>query len=167
MISFQMEDVKAFMNKLLLSQTFDAFHVVEGSIITYSTFHFDGHLHPDYYTKEEQEALGLESRRFARWPELRPFCLELIKGKRTPLGFRFTFQLSPENTEKLLNQTASPFSTGDVNGLALNIRYEGGKVICTTAVSLNLFTMDKSLEHAWDQMVQRFFLTQDLAFHLL
>ena len=47
MISFQMEDVKAFMNKLLLSQTFDAFHVVEGSIITYSTFHFDGHLHPD------------------------------------------------------------------------------------------------------------------------
>lgn len=89
MISFQMEDVKAFMNKLLLSQTFDAFHVVEGSVITYSTFHFDGHLHPDYYTKEEQEALGLESRRFARWPELRPFCLELIKGKRTPLGFRF------------------------------------------------------------------------------
>ena len=60
MISFQMEDVKAFMNKLLLSQTFDAFHVVEGSIITYSTFHFDGHLHPDYYTKEEQEAFYRE-----------------------------------------------------------------------------------------------------------
>ena len=81
MISFQMEDVKAFMNKLLLSQTFDAFHVVEGSIITYSTFHFDGHLHPDYYTKEEQEALGLSARRFARWQELKPFCLELIKGR--------------------------------------------------------------------------------------
>jgi len=100
--------------------------------------------------------MGLESRRFARWQELRPLCLELIKGKHTPLGFRFTFQLSPENTEKLLNQTASPFSTGDVNGLALNIRYEDGKVICTTAVSLNLFTMDKSLEHAWEQMVQKF-----------
>lgn len=56
---------------------------------------------------------------------------------------------------------------GDVNGLALNIRYEDGNIICTTALSLNLFTMDKSLEHAWDQMVQRFFLTQDLAFHLL
>ena len=167
MISFQMEDVKAFMNKLLLSQTFDAFHVVEGSIITYSTYHFDGHLHPDYYTKEEQEALGLSARRFARWQELRPFCLELIKGKRTPLGFRFTFQLSPENTEKLLNQTASTFSVGDVNGLALNIRYEDGNIICTTALSLNFFTMDKSLEHTWDQMVQRFFLTQDLAFHLL
>lgn len=126
-----------------------------------------GILHPDYYTKEEQGSPGASARRFARWQELKPFCLELIKGKRTPLGFRFTFQLSPENTEKLLNQTASPFSVGDVNGLALNIRYEEGNIICTTALSLNLFTMDKSLEHAWDQMVQRFFLTQDLAFHLL
>ena len=52
MISFQMEDVKAFMNKLLLSQTFDAFHVVDGSVITYSPFLFDGYLHLDYYTQE-------------------------------------------------------------------------------------------------------------------
>ena len=167
MISFQIEDVKNFMNKLLLGGTFDAFHVVEGSVITYNTFHIDGHLHPDYYSKEEQEALGLSTRRFSRWQEVKPFCLELIKGKRTPLGFHFTFQLSPENTEKLLSQTASPFSPGDVNGLALNIRYEDGHVICTTALSLNLFTMDKSLEHAWDQMVKKFFLKQDLAFHLL
>ena len=97
MISFQMEDVKAFMNKLLLSQTFDAFHVVEGSIITYSTFHFDGHLHPDYYTKEEQEALGLSARRFARWQELRPFCLELIKGN----GRLWAFALPSSSHRKI------------------------------------------------------------------
>ncbi len=167
MISLQMDEVKAFMNQLLLSQTFDAFHVVEGSITTFHTFQFDGHLHPDYYTKEEQEAFGLENRRLIRWQELRPFCLELIKGKRTPLGFRFTFQLSPENTEKLLTQTASSFSAKDVNGLVLNIRYENGHVLCTTAVSLNLFTMDKSLEHAWDQMVQKFFLKHELTFQAL
>lgn len=167
MISFQIEDIRNFMNQLLLGTTFDAFHVVEGSIITYNTFHIDGHLHPDYYSREEQETLGLSERRFSRWQEVKPFCLELIKGKRTPLGFRFTFQLSPENTEKLLSQTASSFSSGDVNGLALNLRYEEGSLICTTAVSLNLFTMDKSLEHAWDQMVQKFFCRHDLTFHLL
>ena len=32
-----------------------------------------------------------------------PFCLELIKGKKTPLAFHFTFQLSGPNTEKFLN----------------------------------------------------------------
>ena len=104
MISLQIEAIKPFMNKLLLHPTFDAFLLVEGTVTTCNTFHIDGHLNPDYYSKEEQESLGLGCRRFSRWQELRPFCLELIKGKRTPLGFRFTFQLSPENTEKLLTQ---------------------------------------------------------------
>ena len=34
MISFQIEDVKNFMNKLLLGVTFDAFHLVEVIVIT-------------------------------------------------------------------------------------------------------------------------------------
>ncbi len=167
MISLQIEAIKPFMNKLLLHPTFDAFLLVEGTVTTCNTFHIDGHLNPDYYSKEEQESLGLGSRRFSRWQELRPFCLELIKGKRTPLGFRFTFQLSPENTEKLLTQTESPFFPKDVNGLILNIRYDSAGLFCTTAASLALFTMDKSLEQSWDQMVQKFLLKQDIAFTLL
>lgn len=164
MISVQIKDVKDFMNKLLLKPVFDAFLVVEGSVITYNTFHIDGHLQPDFYTKEEQEELGLSTRRFSRWQDLRPFCLELIKGKHTPLGFRFTFQLSAENTAKLLTQTGSTFSPSDVNGLVLNIRYEGTALFCTTGTSLNLFTLDKSLEQSWDQMVQKFFLKQEIDF---
>ncbi|MCI8557408.1 MAG: hypothetical protein HFI19_06515 [Lachnospiraceae bacterium] len=167
MISLQIEAIKPFMNKLLLHPTFDAFLLVEGTVTTCNTFHIDGHLNPDYYSKEEQESLGLGCRRFSRWQELRPFCLELIKGKRTPLGFRFTFQLSPENTEKLLTQTESPFFPKDVNGLILNIRYDSAGLFCTTAASLALFTMDKSLEQSWDQMVQKFLLKQDIAFTLL
>lgn len=164
MISLKIEAIKPFMNKLLLYPAFDSFHLVEGTITTYNTFHIDGRLQPGYYSKEEQESLGLSGRRFSRWQELRPFCLELIKGKRTPLSFRFTFQLSPENTEKLLTQTGSLFSPKDVNGLILNIRYDSTGLTCTTATSLTLFTMDKSLEHSWDQMVQKFLLKQDIAF---
>ncbi len=164
MISLQIQDVKDFMNRLLLSRAFDAFLVVEGSVTTYNTFHIDGHLHRDFYSKEEQESLGLSERHFSLWQELRPFCLDLIKGKRTPLGFRFTFQLSSKNTEKLLSQTGSSFSPADVNGLVLNIRYENLKLICTTGISLGIFTLDKSLDEAWDRMVQRFFMQQNLSF---
>lgn len=166
MISLQIQDTRLFMNKLLLQPVFDSFHVIEGTVTTYNTFHMDGHLHPKYYSSEEQETMALSTRRFSRWQDLRPFCLELIRGKRTPLNFRFTFQLSPENTEKLLTQTGSSFSLPDINGLILNIRYDSTGLSCTTAVSLNLFTMDKSLEHAWDQMVQKFLLKQDIAFSL-
>ncbi len=167
MISMQIQDVRDFMGKLLLQQAFDPFLVIEGSITTYNMFHIDGHLHPDFYTKEEQEALGLEKRRFSLWRELRPFCLSLIKGKHTPLGFQLSFQLSPENTEKLLLQTQSSFSPADVAGLILNLRYDGSKLSCTTGTSMNLFTLDKSLEQSWDQMVQKFLIQQDISFTLL
>ena len=167
MISLQIEDIKSFMNKLLLKPDFDAFLLVEGTITTCNTFHIDGEIKPGYYTKEEEEALGLLGRRFSRWQELRPFCLDLIKGKRTPLSFRFTFRLSRENTEKLLTQTGSSFSLEQVDGLLLNLRYDETGLVCTTGTSLKLFTMDKSLEHAWDQMVQKFLLSQELIFTLL
>ena len=167
MISVQIQDVKAFMGKLLLKPVFDPFLVVEGSVTTYNTFHIDGRLHPDFYTKEEQEELSLKTRRFSRWQDLRPFCLELIKGKHTPLNFRFTFQLSAENTAKLLAQIESSFSLSDVGGLVLNIRYDENGLFCTTATSMNLFTLDKSLDHAWDQMVQKFLDQKEISFTLL
>ena len=167
MISLQIEDIKSFMNKLLLKPDFDAFLLVEGTVTTCNTFHIDGEIKPGYYTTEEEEALGLLGRRFSRWQELRPFCLDLIKGKRTPLNFRFTFKLSGENTEKLLEQTGSAFSPQDISGLFLNVRYDSSGLFCTTATALTLFTMDKSLEHSWDQMVQKFLLRQEVSFTLL
>ena len=83
------------------------------------------------------------------------------------MSFRFTFRLSRENTEKLLTQTGSSFSLEQVDGLLLNLRYDETGLVCTTGTSLKLFTMDKSLEHAWDQMVQKFLLSQELIFTLL
>lgn len=166
MTALQIQDIKNFMNHLLLKETFGPFLVVEATITTYNTFHIDGRLKPGYYSSEEREALNLTSRHFSLWQELRPFCLELIKGKRTPLSFQFTFQLSPENTGKLLAQTESAFSPQDVNGLILNIRYDANGLFCTTALSLNIFTMDKSLEHDWDQMVQKFLSKQEIVFTL-
>ena len=98
---------------------------------------------------------------------LRPLCFDFIKGKKTPLGFKFSFRLSDSNTEKLLGQSGVSLSLADVAGLFLNIRYQEGKILVTTGTSLRLFTTDKSLDHAWDAMVQRFFKQKEMAFYLL
>ena len=47
MISFQIQDIKDFMSRLLLSPAFDAFLVVEGSVTTFSAFVIDGRLRPE------------------------------------------------------------------------------------------------------------------------
>lgn len=164
MIALQIADIKMFMKKLLLSDSFDRFWLLEGSITTFNTFHIDGTLQKSYYTAGEQEQLG--ERSLSLWQEVRPFCLELIKGKKTPLSFRFTFQLSASNTAKLLTRTGVRIPSEQVRGLLLNLRYDGHSLLCTTGTSVAVFTPDKKLDHAWDDMVQKYFHQQGIPFEL-
>ena len=162
MVALQIADIKSFMKNLLLADSFDRFWLLEGSITTFNTFHIDGTLQKSYFTMEEQEQI--ESRTLSYWGEVRPFCLELIKGKKTPLAFRFTLQLSSANTEKLLSQAGIPIPAEQVRGLLLNLRYDGHTLLCTTGTSLSVFIMDKKLDHAWDDMVQKYFRQQGIPF---
>lgn len=160
MIALRIADVKTFMKKLLLSESFDHFLLLEGSITTFNTFHIDGTLQTAYYDTDARQEAG--ERALSFWGEVRPFCFELIRGKRSPLGFRFTLQLSRSNTERLLTQTGVDLSPEQVRGLLMNLRYDGRELTCTTGTSLSVFTMDKNLDHAWDDMVQRYFHQQGI-----
>ena len=165
MIALQIQNIKNFMNKLLLSPTFDNFLLIEGSIVTHSTFRMEGRLHRDYFTTEELEQESFADREFSLWKEMKPFCLELIKGKKTPLSFKFTFQLSKENTARLLTSCGiTSLHPENISGLLLNVRFEHGELCCITATNLNLFTLDKTLEHAWDEMIKRFLKQQEISF---
>lgn len=164
MIALQIADIKTFMKQLLLSESFDRFLLLEGTITTFNTFHIDGALQSAYYTAEEQEQTG--DRTLSCWSEVRPFCFGLIKGKKTPLSFRFTFQLAKSNVEKLLSQTGIQIPSDQIRGLLINIRYDGKTLLCTTGTSLAIFTMDKKLDHAWDDMVQRYFRQMGIPFEL-
>lgn len=162
MVALQIADVKMFMKKLLLGDSFDRFLFLEGSITTFNTFHIDGTLQKSFYTASEQEQL--EGRSLSIWQEVRPFCLELMKGKKTPLSFRLTFQLSAPNTAKLLSQTGVGIAPEQVRGLLMNLRYDGHSLQCVTGTSVSTFTLDKKLDHAWDDMVQKYFRQQGIPF---
>lgn len=165
MIALQIADIKSFMKKFLLTDSFDRFLLLEGTVTTFNTFRIDGTLQKSYYTQEEQELLT--ERSLSLWGEVRPFCLELIKGKKTPLSFRFTFRLSDSGTEKLLTQTGILLPTEQVRGLLMNLKYDGHVLSCTTGTSLAVFTMDKKLDHAWDDMVRKYFRQQGIPFETI
>ncbi len=165
MTALQIQDIKHFMNKLLLDTAFDRFYLAEGTIITYNTFHIDGHLHKDFFSDEEIELQQLDGREYSYWKEVKPFCLELIRGKKTPLAFKFTFLLSKENTKKLLSTSGIQGITPEnVTGLLLHVRFDNGKLTCITGTSLNFFTMDKTLDHAWDALAERFLKQQEISY---
>lgn len=162
MIALALTDVKECMGKLLLSETFDPFYFIEGEIVTFSTFTMDGYLKKDFYNDE-----NVPEREYALWKDMREFCLSIIKGKRTPLSFKFVLGLSDSNIEKLLLQQELDFKPQDVRGLYVNLKYDGQNLQCITGTAMNLFTMDKSLEQAWDKMVQKFFTQKEIKYEVL
>lgn len=162
MIALALPQVKECMAKLLLSETFDPFYFIEGEIVTFNTFTLDGYLKKDFFEQEESP-----EREYALWKDVREFCFSLIKGKRTPLSFKFVLGLSDSNIEKLLLQQGLDFKPQDVQGLYINLKYDGQKLQCITGTAMNLFTMDKSLEQAWDMMVQKFFAQKEIKYEVL
>lgn len=157
MIIFNLK-TKNCMQHLLLKTTFDSFSLIEGEITTYNTFHIDGYLHKKFFEEAPQKE-------YSSWGDLREFCFQIIRGKRTPLNFRFILSLPREDFEDFLNQQEIfAFRSSDLQGLYLNFKYDGTSLKCVTGTSLSLFTMDKTLEKVWDNYAKEFFLKQEIDF---
>lgn len=149
------------MQHLLLKPTFDSFSLIEGEITTYNTFHVNGFIHKKFY----EDAPAKE---YSSWGDLREFCFHIIRGKRTPLNFRFILSLPKEDFETFLaNQGLSSLCPSDIQGLYLNFKYDGINLQCITGTSLNIFTMDKTLENIWDNYAKAFFLKEKIDFEPL
>ena len=159
MIALQVENIKDFMNKLLLAPVFDRYRVSEATITTFTTFSIDGEWHPEFYDPEE---IAPKEEPQTSWESIRPFCLSIFKGKRLPLSFRFVLQLPQSEIPAFLSRNALPISAEDVFGLFLNIQYRNEMLTVTTGTSLRVFSGNKSLDQAWDQEIRDFLAREDL-----
>ncbi len=167
MTALSILDVKEFMNILLRGSAFDGFLLSEGSITTYMTFLLDGHCMKDFFRPEEEPYEQLTNEKYVPFSLVRPACFDLIKGTHTPSAFQFVFQLSAENQARTLASLGSAFSTEDVSGMYLNLRYRNQQLTCTTGVSCQIFSTDQSLEQAWDVLVKRFLKSHKIPFEEL
>lgn len=167
MISLHITNVRRLM-KLLLSDNenaFDSFLLSKAEIVTSCTFTIDGHFRPEFYTTEEIETLKAEaedegrvfSEHLIRYNTVKSQCFQFIKGSRTPVSFKFELYLADENIEKFIKNMNSDFTISDVAGLSVNLIYDGTKLICTTGTNIKIFTLDRSLDKAWDDCVRKFF----------
>lgn len=160
MISLNLTSQKTFISHLLLKDTFDHFQFIEGEIVTFNKFTIDGFIQKNFY--EDSTALP----EYSSWHNVKDYCLSIIKGRQTPLSFRLIFRLSPSNTVRLLEQKQLDFQPQDVQGLYLNITFDINGLKCITGTSLKLFSLDKSLERAWDEMVLHFFEKKEIPFNM-
>lgn len=153
MISLEL-DTKDTMNKLLLGSDFDHFLLVEGNVTTFASFHIDGNLQHDFLDTAEKETL--HGREYGYWKDFKPFFLSVIKGKKRPLNFKFVFTMSPGQIRTFVRQEGIHIRSEDIQGLYMNLVFDGQNLNCITGTSMKVFSLDKSLEQAWDQKIRSF-----------
>lgn len=154
MRSISIENIKSFTTHLFAKDTFDGFLVTEASFSTITNITIDGHINRDFMGEAEL-ALPENQEGSVFWRKLRPLCYEIIKGQKVPLRFKIVFMMPSDYVQSFLESTGLHYRPDQVNGLFLNITFQEGKLSCATGTSLKEFTLDKSLEHAWDDQIEK------------
>ena len=78
--------------------------------------------------------------------------------------FSIILKLPKAATEQFLTARKSQWFPEQVGGLFLNIHYENQHLSCVTGLSLNQFTLDKTLEREWDESIRTFLRKEELPF---
>ncbi len=154
----EVENIKALTSHLFAKDSFDKFLATEVSISALNTITIDGHIN-EQYLDEKEIALPENKEGVIYWSKIRSLCYEIIKGRKVPLRFKIVFALPRHLFGAFLKKVNLGMSPDDINALFLNIGFQANKLTCTTAVSLKSFSLDKSLENAWDEYINKFIIS--------
>ena len=167
MLALQIKDVKNFMGKLLGTETFDSFLLEEATIVSYNTFHIDGHMNRDYFSCEEWEEPSVRPYGFSEWKNMRPVLFGLIKGKKTPVSFKIILHLMPQFVSGVLKPSETSITDDQVKALVLTCRFEEGALTLITGTSFHTFLPDRSVEPLWDRTIKTFLTKKEIGFEEL
>ena len=148
MISLTINNTADFMNKLLVNETFDNLLLSEATFQTACSYTIDGRINPSFYNSVELQEIG--NRIYMTWKSQRPHAFNLIKGSKVPTSLKIIFALSETATAKLIKDNNIDLALEDIDGLFININYKDDAVTIITGTSLKVFTLDKTLEKAFD-----------------
>ena len=165
MIALQITSLKNLMNQLLTGDTFDDFLLEEATIRTAVTYTIDGHVYPDFYPMEERDTAAPYL--LQPWSETKGLCFNLIKGRRTPLYFKFVFQLKPEKTTLLLERELPGTDHTPVKALVLTLKYDAQGAVLTTGTSYHTFVLGREIDALWDGTVRKYLSARGIPFELL
>lgn len=165
MLALKITSLKNFMNQLLSGDAFDPFLLEEAVIATAVTYTIDGHIHKEFYSEEERgsDVLPYE---YQPWSEAKGLCFNLIKGRRTPLHFKFVLHLKPEQAQKLFAKEQMA-DTSVIKALALTVKYDEKGALLTTGIAYNTFVMDKEPDKVWDRAVLQYLAGKGIDFEEL
>ena len=151
---FSIDEKTEYLKELFEKEKYDSFYLYEARVKTKLNYYVNGRLNREYFDTEEQADLP----EYVEWKDIKQIVYSYIKGKRLPIGFKIILMFNRENITRLLEMNNLPVKTEDVSALFMNVVYEHEALSVTTGTSLKIFTMDKTLEHVWDDTVKKYYI---------
>lgn len=153
MISIKINDTNNFMQNLLVKEIFDSFLLCEGEIHTSNSIAINGRINTGFYDSEELDSITED---FVLWKNLKHICFEIIRGKKVPTKMKLVFAMPKSSYSKIITDSGINISEDSIGGLYLHITYENNVITTITGTSLKVFTMDKTLDKYWDNLMKAF-----------
>lgn len=167
MLALKISSIKAFMNHLLVTDTFDNFLLAEATISTANTYRIDGHMNKEFFVADTLPDAASVPYDFSQWKDMKSLCFNLIKGRRTPLFFKLVLHLKPEQVGKLLAAAGSTLSPEQIKALVLTVKYDGSQAVLTTGSAFHTFLMSKEPDILWDKALQQFLARKGIDYEIL
>lgn len=160
MDSYSISNLKQFTTHLFLKETFDFFEIAEAVFQTFTTFTLSGKLNKEYYDNEERETI---TRTYCTWNQLRPFCLQIIKGKKLPISFKIVLLTGEKENQQFFANLPENLKNS-ISSCSLTILYKNGTLSCVTGIAYSQFVLDKSAEALWSKTIESFLKKQEIPF---
>ena len=136
------------MNQLLVRDAFRSFLLLEAVIETDCRFAVSGKKNPEYYDQPRES--GEE---YVEWERIKPFCAAWLKGRTLPLGMKIVLKLNPAAYAAYLGEEIA--SLEEIQSLTITILYQRRETTVTTGCMRKGFSLDHSVEQAWDRCVEK------------
>lgn len=153
MKNYSVEEIKEFMNELLINEKYDSFYMFEARIRTALDYYINGKVNKEFYDDE------VNVDEYICWKDIKNSVFNLINGDRMPISFKIILMFNRDNITRLIEMNNLPISPEEISALFMNIYYENDELTVTTGTSLKIFTLDKTLENLWDDSVGKYYLS--------
>ena len=152
----EIKEIKEYLNGLFTEERYESFYLFSVKLDASVSYEIDGKINKEFYSEEE---LGqLENREYICWKDIKKSVLGFMSNGKLPVRMKLILMFNKDNVNRLIEMNNIPIHPDNVRALFMNILYSDNRLSITTGTSLNVFTMDKSLEELWDKTVEKYYI---------
>ena len=152
----ELKEVKDFLNVLFTDERYDSFYLFSVKLDLAVSYEIDGKINKEFYTEEEFEQLT--NRQYICWRDVKKTILGYMQDGKLPDKMKLILMFNKENITRLIEMNNILIHPDNIRALFMNILISDNKLSITTGTSLNVFTMDKTLEELWDSTVEKYYI---------